>query len=138
MTSRSQLYPLARQLFATGALDWATANIKVCILAAAYTPDFTQQYITGIPSGYIITTSDNIAGKTGAAGYLDGDTTSLGVVDSPALAGYLLLYQDTGTPSTSPLVLFLDTPDIPGMPQVLDGFEYFIYANLTYGGWARL
>lgn len=138
MTSRSQIYPLARQMFATAGLNWATANVKAALLAAAYVPDFTQQYITGIPSSFILATSGNIAGKTGAAGFLDGDTTSFGVVASAAAAGYILFYQDTGTPSTSPLILFLDTPDIPGMPQFLTGLQYFLYANLTYGGWARL
>lgn len=138
MTSRSQIYPHARQLFATAGLDWATANIKCALLAAAFTPDFTQQFLSGINSAYILATTANIAGKTGANGFLDGNTTSFGVVSSTAAAGYLLFYQDTGSPSTSPLILFLDTPDIPGMPQVLVGLQYFVYQNLTYGGWARL
>jgi hypothetical protein len=138
MASRSQIYPLARQLFATAQLNWPAVNIKACILAAAYVPDFTQQYITGIPSSFILATSGNIQGLTATDGVLGGDTTSFGVVSSPAEAGYLLLYQDTGTPSTSPLILFLDSPDVPGMPQVLDGLQYFMYQNLTYGGWARL
>ena len=135
--SRSQIYPLARQLFATGGLDWATANVKVAVLAAGYTPDFTQEYISGIPASVILGTSGNITGKTGAAGFLNGDTTSFGVIGA-GTAGYILFYKDTGNPSTSVLILFLDTPDIPGMPQDLEGLEYFIYENLTYGGWARL
>lgn len=138
MTSRSQIYPLARQGFAQGTLNWATANIKAAILAAAYVPDFTQQYLSGIPASFILAKTGNIAGKTGNNGFLDGNTTSFGVVLSSAAAGYLLLYQDTGTPATSPLVLFLDTPDVPGMPQILTGLQYFIYQNLTSGGWARL
>jgi hypothetical protein len=138
MTSRSQIYPLARQLFATAGLNWATSNIKVAVLAAAYVPDFTQDYLSGISSGYILGTSGNIAGKTGINGFLDGDTVSLGIILSTALAGYLLFYKDTGNPATSPLILFLDTPDIQGMPQVLSGLQYFLYENLTYGGWARL
>ena len=138
MSSRSQIYPLARQLFATAGLNWATANVKCALLAAAYTPDFTQQYLTGIPAPFILATTGNIAGKSGAAGFLDGDTASFGVVASAAIAGYLLFYEDTGNPATSPLILFLDTPDIPGMPQLLQGLQYFVYENLTYGGWARL
>ncbi len=137
MASRSQIYPLARQQFATGALNWATANVKAALIAAGYVPDFTQQYLSGIPAGVILATTANIAGKTGAAGYLDGSTTSFGVVAS-GTAAFILFYVDSGVPSTSVLVLFLDTPDLPGMPQVLTGLQYFIYQNLTYGGWARL
>ncbi len=137
MASRSQIYPLARQLFAQGSLDWATANVKAALIAAGYTPDFTQQFLSGIPASAVLATTANIAGKTGVAGYLDGNTTSFGVVGA-GTAGYILFYQDTGSPATSTLILFLDTPDIPGMPQVLQGLQYFIYQNLTYGGWARL
>jgi hypothetical protein len=138
MSGRSQIYPLARQLFATAGLNWATAHVKACVLAAGYTPDLTQQYLSGIPASAVLGTTADITGKTGAAGYLDGDTMSFGVIASAALAGYILFYLDTGNPATSVLVMFLDTPDIPGMPQQLTGIEYFLYANLTYGGWARL
>jgi len=137
MASRSQIYPLARQGFAQGTFDWATANIKCALLASAYVPDFTQQYLSGIPAAAILATTPNLVGKTGDAGYLDGDTASFGIV-AAGTAGYILFYRDTGNPSTSMLVMFLDSPDIVGMPQVLTGLQYFIYANLTSGGWARL
>ncbi len=137
MASRSQIMPLARQLFAQGSLDWATADIKAALIASGWNVDLTQQFLSGLPSGAVLATTGNIQGKTGAAGFLDGNTTSFGVIPS-GTAGFIMFYQDTGSPATSPLILFLDTPDIPGMPQVLTGLQYFIYQNLTYGGWARL
>jgi len=129
--------PLARQGFAQGTLNWAAGNIKACLLSAGWNVDLTQQYLAGIPAAAILATTGNILGTTGAAGYLDGNTTSFGVV-AAGIAGFIMFYQDTGNPATSKLILFLDTPDIPGMPQVLTGLQYFIYQNLTYGGWARL
>ncbi len=138
MTSRSQIYPLARQAFAQGSLDWATATIRACVLASAYVPDLTQQYLSGIPAAAILGTTPPITGCTGNNGFLDGDTASFGVIASPAVGGYILFYQDTGNPATSMLILFVDTPDLPGMPQLFVGLEYFLDANLTYGGWARL
>jgi hypothetical protein len=138
VTSRSQLYPLARQLFATAGLNWATANIKACVLAAGYTPDFTQRYLSGIPFGAVLGTTPNITGKTGANGLLDGNTASFGVISSPSIAGYILFYEDTGNPATSPLIMLFDTPDVAGLPQALTGLQYFLYANLSNGGWARL
>lgn len=138
MSSRSQIYPFARQLFATAALNWATATVKAALIAAAYTPDFTQQYLSGIPSSVILGTTGSIAGRTGVTGLLDGSTSSFGVISSSLPAGYILFYADTGNPTTSPLILFLDSPDIAGMPQLLTGLQYFVYQNLTYGGWARL
>jgi len=138
MTSQSQLYPSARQLFSTGGLNWLTSNIKMALLADSFTPDFTQQYLSGIPSGSILATSANVASLTATNGYCGGATTSLGVVSSPVTAGKLIFYKDTGDPTTSPLIVFFDTPDLPGLPAVLDGQQYYVYANLNYGGWFRL
>jgi hypothetical protein len=139
--SRSQLYPIARQRFATAALDWPTSNIKVMLLAASYVPDFTNQFLSDVQaadSSDILATSANITNLAATNGYCTGDTTSFGVIESPLPAGYIIFYQDTGTPSTSPLICFLDTPDLPGLPLALTGLEYFIYKNLAYGGWFRL
>ena len=137
MASRSQIYPLARQLFATALSTGPPPTSRRRSSPQGYTPDFTNQFLSGIPASAVLATTANIAGKTGNAGYLDGNTTSFGIVGA-GTAGYILFYQDTGSPATSTLILFLDTPDIPGMPQVLQGLQYFIYQNLTFGGWARL
>lgn len=138
MTSRSQLYPLARQAFATAALNWPTINCKLALMTSAYSPNFANQYLSDVSSANIIATSGNITGLTATNGYLSGNTTSFGVIDSPLEAGSIIFYQDTGDPTTSLLLAFLDTPDIQGLPQILDGLQYFLYQNLAYGGWFRL
>lgn len=138
MSGNTQLYPLARQLFATAGLNWATSNIKMALIVQSYVFDPTAQYISDIPSGDILATSGNVTGLSAAAGYCTGDTTSLGVISDPRPAAYLIFYKDTGTPTTSPLIAFFDSPDLPGLPAVLDGLEYFVYKNLSFGGWFRL
>ena len=90
MTSRSQLYPLARQLFATGALNWPASNIKIALLPATFTPDFTAQYLSDLQAATtIMATSGNITGLTAAGGYCGGNSTSLGIISSPLVAGAL-------------------------------------------------
>ena len=139
MASRSQLYPLARQLFATGALNWPASNIKIALLPVTFTPNFAAQYLSDLQAETtIMATSGNITGLTAVGGYCNGNSTSLGIVSSPLVAGALVFYKDTGTPSTSPLIVYFDTPDLPGLPQVLTLDEYFVYQNFSYGGWFRL
>lgn len=138
MTSRSQLYPNARQLFATAGLNWATSNIKIALMTAAYNPNFANVYLSDLDTSNLIVTSGNITGLSATNGYLTGDTTGLGVIADPRAAGALVFYKDTGTSTTSPLIGFIDTPDLPGLPQVLVGFNYFVYKNVSYGGWFRL
>ena len=139
MASRSQLYPLARQLFATKQLDWTTSNIKIMLLPVGYTPNFANQYLSDVLAvATPMLTSGNIANPTAVNGYCNGDSTPLGIVTSPLEAAYLIFYKDTGTPTTSPLIVFFDTPDLPGLPHFLTADEYYVYQNLTYGGWFRL
>ena len=139
MASRSQLYPYARQLFATDALNWPASNIKIALLPVTFTPNFTAKFLSDLQAATtIMATSNNITNLAAVNGYCDGDSTSLGIISSPLVAGALVFYKDTGTPSTSPLIVYFDTPDLPGLPQVLTLDEYFVYKNFSYGGWFRL
>ena len=141
MASRSQIYPLARQGFAGASLNWVGVSIKVLLMAAPYNPDFTNVYLSDLQaeaSALILATSSTITNPTINNGYLGGDSVNFGVISGGAPAGSVVFYSDTGTPSTSLLLAFLDTPDISGMPQVLSGLNYFLYQNQSYGGWFRL
>ncbi len=138
-TQASQLFPAARQKFATGALNWPAATVKVAVLADSFIPNFlTQVNLSDINANDIIATSGDIANLTAVDGACGGDTTSLGVVSDPRVAGGLLFYLDTGSPATSTLVAWFGSQDLPGLPTVLEGLEYFVYQNVSYGGWFRL
>lgn len=138
MSGLSQLYPLARQKFATATFNWPTLNVKIALLASGYVPNFANQYISDISSVSILATSGNITNLAATNGYCTGDTANLGLILSPVLAGSLLFYNDTGTPTTSTLIAYFDTPDVPGLPAVLNGSNFYVYKNLNYGGWFRL
>lgn len=136
--SRSQLYPIARHLFATAALNWLTGNTKVLLMANGYNPNFANQFLSDVMAGAILATSSNIANKTESLGYCSGDTVPFGLIDTGQVAGSLIFYQDTGNPATSPLILFIDTPDVYGLPATLQGFSYYLYQNIVAGGWFRI
>ncbi len=138
MASRSQLYPAARQAFATAALNWPSINMKMLLLDSSFVPNFANTFLSDLPPANILATSADVTGLAASNGYCTGDTTSFGVISSPRPAGYVIFYQDTGNPMTSLLIAFFDTPDLPGLPLSLQGLEYFLYQNLTYNGWFRL
>jgi len=133
----SQLFPNARQLFATAQLDWTSGNWKAVILSSAYVFNGAQQYLSDLPSAQILATAA-IANRTAALGFCTGDTISFGTIASGLQAGYIVFYKDTGVATTSPLVVFFDEAQIPGMPQVLNGYSYFFYKNVSAGGWFRI
>lgn len=136
--SLSQLWPNARHLFATAQLSWLTGNKRCVILAQGFTPTFAEQNYSDLPAQYIIQTSPVITNLAEANGFCTGDTINFGVITSALKANSLAFYLDTGNPSTSTLIAYVDQPDIYGMPQSLQGFNYYLYKNLALGGWFRL
>lgn len=105
-------YLRASQAFAEGGIAWSSDNIKASLVnAATYSAvdTATDQFFSTIPS--TVADSANLASKTSsvpAYGTLDAaDLTWTSV--SGSVANYVVLWKDTGTPSTSPLITLFDT-----------------------------
>lgn len=117
------LYGLARQAFLSQspALDWDTDNIKVSLvdITSAYTVsiDVDQFYDDG-PEANVVATSSNLGTKTVTLGVADAADVTFSAV-SGAVSGALVIWKDTGTPSTSPLIAYIDTAT--GLPVTPNG-----------------
>lgn len=107
-----------------GTTDWLTSDIKaVCVDAADYTVDLTNdEFLSDIAAGARVATSGNLSSKTraqsGTKVILDaGDETITGVSGDQFEA--VVVYHDTGTASTSPLLAYIDTAT--GLPYTPSG-----------------
>lgn len=116
------LYDKGRQAFLEGSIAWLTDNIKAVLVdQAAYTPDLVNhQFLSDIPAGARIATSANLTGKTSnapAGGVADAADVTFTAVTGPSVE-YIVLYKDTGTAGTSPLILIDDTAtNLPVTPN---------------------
>jgi hypothetical protein len=106
----SALYDLARKAFLDGVIAMLTDNIKAVLVDSAdYTLNLaTHQYLSDIPSAGRVATSGNLANKTTTAGVFDADDITITGVSGDQFE-YIVLYKDTGTASTSPLIACIDT-----------------------------
>lgn len=123
------LYNLSRQKFlAPGtlgttsgdAIDWTDDNIKVVLVDTAdYTVNLdTDEFFDDIPGAAVEATSANLASKTATLGVADAaDITFSGVSGDQCEA--LVIYKDTGTAATSPLIAYIDTAT--GLPVTPNG-----------------
>jgi hypothetical protein len=97
-------YPLS-------ATNWSADTIKVRLVPSSYTPDQdAHQFLSSAPTG--VGTDQTLGGKTQA---YDGSTNKIAfdADDSvwTSLTGtfrYALIYKDTGTAATSPLIAYVD------------------------------
>lgn len=114
------LYDKARESFLKGEIAWGNDNIKAILVDSAnYTPNLaSDQFVSSIAAGAKTATSGNFSGKTTTAGVADaGDITFLAVTGAQSEA--LVIFQDTGTASTSRLIAYIDTAT--GLPVTPNG-----------------
>lgn len=108
------------QLSGTGAVAWTADTIKAVLVDAAdYTVNLaTHQYLSDIVVAGRVATSGALAGKTATAGVADAnDVTFTAVTGDPSEA--LVLFKDTGSAATSPLIAYIDTAT--GLPVTPNG-----------------
>ncbi|MGD9989315.1 hypothetical protein [Pseudonocardia sp.] len=113
------LYDHGREAFLRGEISWNTDTIK-CVLvdAADYTVNLaTHQYLSDIPSGGRVATTAALSGKTTTAGVADAnDPVFTAATGDQAEA--IVIYKDTGSAATSPLIAYIDTATgLPVLPN---------------------
>lgn len=119
------LYDKGRQGFLDGTISWSSDNIKIVLVDAAdYTVSLsTHEFLSDIPSGARVATSDNLTTKTSTSGIADADNvTFTAVTGDPSEA--IVIYKDTTNASTSPLIAYIDTAT--GLPVTPNGGDITI------------
>jgi len=101
------------------AASWSTDNIKAVLVdTSLYTKNLTtDQFLSAITLSARVATSGNFASKTLTAGVLDAADITFSAVSGAACA-LLVVYKDTGSAATSPLLFAIDTAtNLPVTPN---------------------
>jgi hypothetical protein len=116
----NRLYDIARQAYLTGTLNWNTDSMKCALLSIQYVANYaTHQHFSDV-STFQVGTSHALTSVTSGAGVAEAANVTFTAV-SGLQVGSVVVYKDTGTPSTSPL-LFLITSGT-GLPVTPDGTD---------------
>jgi len=116
------LYGLGREKFLNADIDWAADNIKVVLVDTNdYTVSInTHEFLSDVAAGARVATSSNLASKTSTLGVADAaDVTFTAVTGDQSEA--LVIYKDTGSAATSPLIAYIDTAT--GLPVTPNGAD---------------
>ena len=105
----SALYPKFKESLMKKEIDLLTDDIKLSLIdTGEYTYSAADQFFNDIPSAAIIGTSGNLTSKSVTDGVFDAaDVTISGLTGAPTIEA-VLLWLDSGTPSTSRLIGFID------------------------------
>ena len=119
------LYDKARERFLTGQFNWSTDSIKsVLVDTGAYTVSLTShEFLSDISSSARVSTSGAFTGKTTTGGAADANDITFSSVSGPSIEA-IVIYADTGTEATSPLLAFIDTAT--GLPITPNGGDIIV------------
>ena len=102
------LYGKGREKFLTGDIAWDTDNIKVSLVdTGTYTVVIDTHEFYSDLSG-VVANSGNLASKTVTLGVADAADVTFSTVTGATVEA-VVIWKDTGTASTSPLIAYIDT-----------------------------
>jgi hypothetical protein len=121
----NSMYAKALEKFLKGEISWNNDNIKAVIVDSSdYTPNLsTDEFLSAIASAGRVATSGNLTGKTTIGGVADADDVTFSSVTGDSVE-YIVLYKDTGSASTSPLICIDDSAT--GLPCTPNGGDITI------------
>lgn len=112
------LYDRGRDAFLNGSINWGSDTIKVALVdTGTYTVNLsTHQFFSDL-SG-VVGTPGSLASKTSSAGVADAADLTFSAVTGASVEA-LVIYKDTGTTTTSPLIAYIDSAT--GLPVTPNG-----------------
>ncbi len=119
------LYDKARQRFLEAQLNWMTDTIKVILVdTAAYTPQTAiHEYLADIPVSARVAGPVTLTAKATTGGAADAADATFTSVSGPSIEA-IVIYADTGTEATSPLIAYIDTAT--GLPITPNGGDIIV------------
>ena len=124
------LYPKWKEqlLQFTANNNLSSGTVKVALVTSGYTYSSTDQFYSSV-SASVVGTPQTIGSKTFTNGVFDGaDVTFTAVTGSQVTR--LVIYIDTGSAATSPLVAYIDT-GVTNLPVTPNGGDIAITWNAS-------
>ena len=124
------LYPKWKQalLEFTANNDLDGQTVKVALVTAGYTYSAANQYYSSV-SASVVGTPQTLSNKTFTDGVFDADDVNFTAVTGAQVVA-LVIYIDTGSAATSPLVAFIDT-GVSNLPVLPNGGDIAVTWNAT-------
>jgi hypothetical protein len=119
------LYDKGRQRFLEAQFNWLTDTVKVLLVnTSSYTANFsTHEFLSDVSAGARVAGPVSLASKTSTGGAADAADITFTAVSGSAI-GAIIIYKDTGTEGTSPLIAYIDTAT--GLPITPNGGDIIV------------
>ena len=119
------LFDFARQAFLEAQINWMTDTVK-CILVdtGAYTPQTgVHRFLSDISASARIAGPVTLVSKATTGGAADAADVTFAAVSGASIEA-IVIYKDTGSEATSPLIAYIDTAT--GLPITPNGGDIIV------------
>lgn len=111
-------YPKGLQHFAQGDIAFLTDTIGVILVGSGYVFSTAHEFVTDLGAN-IVARSSALSSKTTTSGVLNAASPVVSSVGGATAVDFVVLYKNTGSDSTSELLVFWDTGT--GIPLTPNG-----------------
>ena len=125
------IYPKYKESLISGGsnVNLSSGTVKVALVdTGTYTYSASHDFYDDV-SAAVLGTPQTIGSKTVTSGTFDGADVTFSSVSGSSVEA-LVIYVDTGTPGTSPLVAYIDT-SVTGLPVTPNGGDISITWNAS-------
>lgn len=126
MAATNTLYDSARQKFLDGGFNWPNDVVKATLVTSGYTlqASIHQHYPDITPAAIVPGATVTLVSKTSVGGAADAQDVVFTAVPAGTVVDAIILWKDTGTPSTSPLIAYLG--NATGLPITGNGGDIIV------------
>lgn len=118
------LYAKGKEAILNGDIDFDTDTIKAALVKNTYSQNLTTDDFYDDVSSHVVGTPQTLGSKTITNGVFDAADVTFTAVSAGDTVEAVVIYKDTGTPSTSNLLAYIDT--ITGFPLATNGGDITI------------
>lgn len=123
------IYPKAKEKFLDALIDIPTDTIKIALIdTGVYTYSGTDEFWSAA-SAALVGTAATLASKTITNGVFDADNVTFTSVVGASVEA-LIIFKDTGTAATSPLIMYIDVA-ASGLPVTPNGNNIDVQFNAS-------
>lgn len=124
----NSLYPKFKESLLQAGVNLSTGTVKVALVdTGTYTYSATHQYLSSLTG--VVGTAQTLGTKTFTNGVFDATDAAFTAVTGNTVEA-LVLYVDTGSAATSPLIAFIDT-GVTGLPVTPNGGDINVTWNAS-------
>ncbi len=113
----NKFYRKGAEKMLRAAINYDSDTIKAVIVSSAYTFSDSHEFLTDL--GTVVGTAQTLTSKNTAGGAFDADDLDFGAIAPGPVCKALVLYKDTGSAATSPLLEYAD--EVTGFPMTANG-----------------